>query len=133
LGASGGAGAVPRERVGGLDPRPRLAVAVGVLQLVEPKNLGLCLVHWTRAPRPRRRAGMTRIEPRPGLEVFVNKSGTVSISQITDTFPNEDPIVTVHPDDVPQLIRMLKATATEARETGPELEEESPADLAANG
>jgi hypothetical protein len=75
---------------------------------------------------------MSRIAPRPGLEVFVNKSGTVSISQITETFPNEDPIVTVHPDDVPRLIRMLKATAKEARELGPEAEEQ-PLAAVANG
>jgi hypothetical protein len=76
VGAGGGAGAVPRERVGGLDPRPRLAVAVGVLQLVEPKNLGYALVHWTRAPRPRRREGMTRIEPRPGRQWSVGGMAT---------------------------------------------------------
>lgn len=76
---------------------------------------------------------MSRIEPRPGIEVFVNKSGTVSIAQITRDFPNEDPIVTVHADDVPQLIRMLKGVAKEAREAGPELEEQPLALPAANG
>lgn len=65
--------------------------------------------------------------------MFVNQNGTVSISQITNTFPNEDPIVTVHPDDVPRLIRMLRSVAKEARELGPELEEQPLALPAANG
>lgn len=58
---------------------------------------------------------MSRIEPRAGLDVFVNHNGTISIAQITELPDPEDPLVVVHPDDVPQLIRMLKTTLAEFR------------------
>jgi len=47
-----------------------------------------------------------RIEPRPGLEVFHNKGGRISIRQI-DWTDAEEVIVVVHPDDVPRLIELL--------------------------
>ena len=47
-----------------------------------------------------------RIEPRPGLEVFLNEGGRISIKQIA--WNDEDAMVVVHPDDVPRLIELLK-------------------------
>lgn len=63
-----------------------------------------------------------RIEPRSGLEVFVNKRGLISIAQVeANTVPADEPsIVVVHPEDVPRLIEMLKRVAREA--TDPEEE-----------
>jgi hypothetical protein len=58
---------------------------------------------------------MSRIEPHPGLDVFVNQNGGITIAQITECPHPDDPIVAVHPDDVPRLIRMLKAAAVELR------------------
>ncbi len=48
-----------------------------------------------------------RIDPRPGLEVFTNKNGTITIKQI-DEGPDEENMVIVHPDDVPLLVTMLE-------------------------
>jgi len=47
--------------------------------------------------------------------VFVNQNGSITIAQITDCPHPDDPIVVVHPDDVPRLTRMLKATLAELR------------------
>lgn len=58
---------------------------------------------------------MNRIEPHPGLEVFVNQNGSLTIAQITECPHPNDPIVVVHPDDVPRLMRMLKATLADLR------------------
>lgn len=48
-----------------------------------------------------------RIDPRPGLEVFVNQSGSITIAQI-EIDRAEQNLVIVHPDDVPRLIEMLQ-------------------------
>ena len=59
-----------------------------------------------------------RIEPRSGLEVFLNKAGLISIAQVeANTVPADEPsVVVVHPGDVPRLIEMLKRVAREATE-----------------
>ena len=49
-----------------------------------------------------------KIDPRPGLEVFENEAGTISIRQIDSGFYEDDPLVVVHPSDVPRLIEMLE-------------------------
>jgi hypothetical protein len=48
--------------------------------------------------------GEGRIEPRPGLEGFINQGGNISIQQIDR---DEEAIVVVHPEDVPKLIELL--------------------------
>jgi hypothetical protein len=48
---------------------------------------------------------LNRIEPRPGIEVFTNKGGEISIKQID---VDSDDVVVVHPDDVERLIEMLR-------------------------
>jgi hypothetical protein len=48
-----------------------------------------------------------RIEPRPGLEVFPNEGGTISIKQI-GALAGDEQIVVVHPEDVPKLVAMLE-------------------------
>lgn len=48
-----------------------------------------------------------KIDPRPGLEVFANKGGLISISQ-DGQYGEEDQIVAVHPDDVDRLCKMLE-------------------------
>lgn len=58
---------------------------------------------------------MSRIEPHPGLDVYVNQNGSITIAQITENPHPDDPIVVVHPDDVPRLMRALKATLAELR------------------
>jgi len=55
--------------------------------------------------------GEKRIEARPGLEIFVNKGGNISIKQIDRE--GED-LVVVHPDDVPRLIELLRQAQEEA-------------------
>ncbi len=58
---------------------------------------------------------MSRIEPHPGLDVYVNQNGSITIAQVTECPHPDDPIVAVHPDDVPRLISALKATLAELR------------------
>jgi len=54
-----------------------------------------------------------KIEPREGIEVFVNERGTISIKQ--EYLDDEDTsVVVVHPDDVDRLIEFLKDTKIEA-------------------
>ena len=48
------------------------------------------------------------INPRPGLEVFENKAGNISISQIGGFDEEVNGVVVVHPDDVPRLIEILQ-------------------------
>jgi hypothetical protein len=48
----------------------------------------------------------SKIEPRPGLIVFANKGGTLSISQ-DDPMGDDDHVVIVHPDDIEKLCEML--------------------------
>jgi hypothetical protein len=65
------------------------------------------------------------IAPRPGLEIFVNRSGTISIAEIDHSIPpKERSIVTVHPDDVPKVIQMLSQAQQDAADFVPEEEEE---------
>ena len=69
---------------------------------------------------------MPKIPPRPGLEVFVNEGGTVSIKQIESGYPIDDEsIVIVHPDDVPRLIKMLEEARDEAASFVPDEPEEA--------
>ena len=49
----------------------------------------------------------SKIDPRPGLNVFVNENNTISIVQ-EDRLGNDDSIVVVHPDDVEKLCEMLR-------------------------
>jgi hypothetical protein len=60
-----------------------------------------------------------KIASRPGLEVYTNQEGTISISQ-DDPLGNDDRLVVVHPDDVDRLCEMLTsqrdAMAAEAAE-----------------
>jgi hypothetical protein len=62
---------------------------------------------------------MATIPPRPGLEVFVDKNGTITIRQ-NELVPSLEPTVVVHPDDVPALITMLEDARREARREGAE-------------
>jgi hypothetical protein len=65
------------------------------------------------------------IEPRDGIEVFVNKGGRISIKQEQLSAYHgelEDVIVVVHPDDAPRLIEFLEDARQEALEFEPESE-----------
>jgi hypothetical protein len=53
-----------------------------------------------------------KIEPRDGVEVYASDAGFVCIKQIN--FVQEETIVTVHPDDVPQLIKLIEEAQQEA-------------------
>lgn len=64
-----------------------------------------------------------RLEPRPGLEVFVNQSGSITIAQIEH--PQEKNLVVVHPDDVPRLIEMLQTAREDAAGFVPNEEDEA--------
>jgi hypothetical protein len=46
---------------------------------------------------------------RPALEVFVNQNSTITIRQCAKKrMPQEEPLVVVHPANVPTLIRALE-------------------------
>jgi SOS-response transcriptional repressor LexA len=47
-----------------------------------------------------------KIEPRPGLEVFTNQGGLITLKQ-EDPLGDDDHIVVVHPDDVDRLVEFL--------------------------
>lgn len=46
------------------------------------------------------------IPARDAIQVFTSESGNVVIRQ--PTYPGDDDVVIVHPDDVPRLVRMLR-------------------------
>lgn len=64
---------------------------------------------------------MGRIPSRPGLDVFANKTGMISIEQIDSGDPDRT-IVVVHPGDVDLLIRHLQ----DARERALEIDPDAP-------
>lgn len=60
-----------------------------------------------------------KIPSRPGLEVFVNEGGTISIKQEEH---DEDSIVVVHPGDVDRLVELLQVAKAEALEVEGEID-----------
>lgn len=66
---------------------------------------------------------MGKIPARPGLDVFANKSGLISIQQIDDPTDPEPAIVVVHPSDVDLLIQHLQDAQAAAAEIDPETPE----------
>lgn len=56
------------------------------------------------------------IHPRPGVEVYVNEGGTISIKQLPVSEADGEQIVAVHPDDLDELITILKAAADECHQ-----------------
>lgn len=58
---------------------------------------------------------MFKLEPREGLEVFVNENGTVSIKQEVH-WDEEAQIIVVHPDDAKWLVNAILKVAEEAKQ-----------------
>ena len=67
---------------------------------------------------------MATISQRPGLEVFVNEIGTITIQQDVGRTAEDEPLVVVHPDDVSTLIRALEEARRKTRRAGAEEREE---------
>jgi hypothetical protein len=68
---------------------------------------------------------MGTIRERPGLEIFVNDIGTITIRQdVKERAREEEPAVVVHPDDVSTVIRALEDARRKARRAAAEEHEE---------
>lgn len=64
-----------------------------------------------------------KIEPREGIEVYLNKAGGICIRQESNY--TDDPVIFVHHEDVPRLIEHLEAVRQEALDFVPEPETET--------
>ncbi len=56
------------------------------------------------------------IEPRYGAEVYVGDQGHVCIQQYRDSKYTNDHILIMHRDEIPALIKCLRATYRESRD-----------------
>jgi hypothetical protein len=61
------------------------------------------------------------IKPKEGLEIFVNKGGTITIKQISAL--DEEMLIVVQPEDVDQVCQFLQDAREEASEWVPEEEQ----------
>jgi hypothetical protein len=58
---------------------------------------------------------MATARERPGLDVFVNEIGTITIQQDVGQSTEEEPLIVVHPEDVSTLIKALEDARRKAR------------------
>ena len=55
------------------------------------------------------------IEKRDGLEIYAGDTGLVVLKQ-ADYLGNDDSVVLIHPDDIPQVIEYLTSVRADAYE-----------------
>lgn len=66
---------------------------------------------------------MRRIEPKEGIEIFVNKACHISLKQ-ESLYDREENLIVIHREDVPLFIEHLQAVYQEALECKPNLDSE---------